>query len=58
MIDLYEGIDSNKSKTFKTGSSLLFELVKGKDNINKKWPRLTKDHKKYQFIQIDWDRWE
>lgn len=35
---------------------MIFVLVK-KDKTDKYWPRLTKENKKTQYIQIDWGKW-
>ena len=35
---------------------MVFVLVKS-DTNKPYWPRLTKENKKTQYIQIDWDKW-
>ena len=35
---------------------MLFALQK-KDKNQPYWPRLTKENKKSQYIQIDWNKW-
>lgn len=54
VVNFFDLVIVEESKWSKTGFHMIFVIVK-KDK--KYWSRLTKENKKTQYIQIDWDKW-
>ncbi|KAL2103647.1 hypothetical protein ACEWY4_000515 [Coilia grayii] len=55
-IDLFEAIDQNESKHKRTDRSVLCCLKKAE--AGKKWPRLTKEKAKLNWLSVDFNNWK